>query len=102
VIYRGGWPLRTGLTLDRQGQPIRQSEFQPRIRGERVELEGERVSLPMAGRPAPPPDLRGVQPRYGQKPPPVDHGVSFYCSDEVSAVVIKAAVEAEHREAVPT
>jgi hypothetical protein len=43
----------------------------------------------------------GVQPRYGQKPPSVDRGVSFYCSDEVSALVVRAAVEAEHREAVP-
>ena len=32
----------------------------------------------------------------------MDHGVSFCCSDEVSALVIKAAVEAEHRDAVPT
>jgi integrase len=45
---------------------------------------------------------KGVQPRYGQKPPSADHGVSFCCSDEVLALVIKAAVEAEHREAVPT
>ena len=43
----------------------------------------------------------GVQPRYGQKPPSVDHGASFCCSDEVSALVVKAAVEAEHRDAVP-
>jgi hypothetical protein len=42
--------------------------------------------------------LVGVQPRYGQKPPSVDRGVSFYCSDEVSALVVRAAVEAEHRE----
>jgi hypothetical protein len=46
--------------------------------------------------------LRGVQPRYGQKPPSVDRGVSFCCSDEVLALVVKAAVEAEHREVVPT
>jgi hypothetical protein len=46
--------------------------------------------------------LAGVQPRYGQKPPSVDHGVSFRCSDEVSALVVKAAVEVEHRETVPT
>ena len=44
----------------------------------------------------------GVQPRYGQKPPSVDRGMSLYCLDEVSALVVKAVVEAEHREAVPT
>jgi AraC-like DNA-binding protein len=44
----------------------------------------------------------GVQPRYGQKPPPVDRGMSIYCLDEVSALVVRAVVEAEHREAVPT
>jgi hypothetical protein len=46
--------------------------------------------------------VRGVQPRYGQKPPSVDRGMSLYCSDEVSALVFRAAVEAGHREAVPT
>ena len=46
--------------------------------------------------------LSGVQPRYGQKPPSVDRGVSFCCSDEVLALVVRAAVEAEYRQAVST
>jgi hypothetical protein len=44
----------------------------------------------------------GVQPRYGQKPPSAGRRVSFCCSDEVLALVVKAAVEAEHREVIPT